>query len=321
MPPPVQSRKRVSETQDPKPTKKIRVGQAISEPDTVASSLPDDESSPFSLKDRFIELFSRDEYAAGISNSALKTHFMDDEYVQLVPIINELTATSRLVMSRSAKELHYTLVEDQVAGKFNGLDASARMVYQVIEKTQNMGCWTKDIRLQTNIQQNALTKILKTLESRRLIKPVKSVTAKSKKLYMLYDLQPAKELTGGVWYSNLEFDHEFISKLRYFLVQTCRKRPHTLRELHQELEQKKVSNVELSIDDVRQLVQTLVFDYSLEEDDTLGEESSHFVVPRRVSVPCDFTWWEALEPDFCYRTVLFEDGVALAPHEPHYQTA
>lgn len=316
---PIQGSKRVSDTQEPKPviSKKIRTGAAIHEPETVPS-LP--EASPSSLKVRFIELFSREEYASGISNSALKSHFLDDEYVQLVPIINELTATSRLVMSRSAKELHYMLVEDQVAVQFHGLDASARMVYQVIEKTQNMGCWTKDIRLQTNIQQNALTKILKTLESRRLIKPVKSVTAKSKKLYMLYDLQPAKELTGGVWYSNLEFDHEFISKLRYFLVQTCRKRPHTLRELHQELEQKKVSNVELSIDDVRQLVQTLVFDYSLEEDDTLGEES-HFVVPRRVSVPCDFTWWEVIEPDFCFRTVLFEDGVALAPHEPHYQTA
>lgn len=313
--------------QEPVAVKKIKTGQTIHPTTNQSNSLLPDSTTTTTtnntLKDRFLELFRRDEYAAGISNSVLKTHFSDndEEYLQLVPIINELTATSRLVMSRSAKELHYVLVEDQVAVQFQGLDASARMVYQVIEKTHNMGCWTKDIRLQTNIQQNALTKILKTLESRRLIKPVKSVTAKSKKLYMVYDVQPAKELTGGVWYSNLEFDHEFISKLRYFLVQTCRKRPHTLRELHQELEQRKVSNVELSMEDVRQLVQTLVFDYSLEEDDDECGDESQFVVPRRVSVPCEFTWWEAIDPDFCFRTVQFEDGVALAPHEPHYQTA
>ncbi|GAX17733.1 DNA-directed RNA polymerase III subunit RPC6 [Fistulifera solaris] len=316
MPP---TQKRIAETAATT-AKKIKTGQALAipEPTVVSSS----STSTNTLKDRFIALLTQSEYAtAGISNSTLKKYFPDEEYLQLVPIINELTATSRLVMSRTAKELHYTLVEDQVALQFVGLDPSARMVYQVIERTQTMGCWTKDIRLQTNIQQNALTKILKTLESRRLIKPVKSVTAKSKKLYMLYDLQPSKELTGGVWYSNLEFDHEFISKLRYFLVQTCRKRPHSLAELHHELEQKEISNVALSLEDVRQLVQTLVLDYSLEEEERGPNEEAVFGVPRKVSVPCEFTWWEAIEPDFGFRTVVFEDGVLLAPHEPHYQTA
>ncbi len=51
-----------------------------------------------------------------------------------------------------------------------------------------------------------------------MIKPVKSVNAKAKKLYMLYNLTPAKELTGGPWYTELEFDHEFISELRTFLM-------------------------------------------------------------------------------------------------------
>jgi DNA-directed RNA polymerase III subunit RPC6 len=35
------------------------------------------------------------------------------------------------------------------------------MVYQVIEKAGNLGIWTKDIRTQTNIQQQALNKIFK----------------------------------------------------------------------------------------------------------------------------------------------------------------
>lgn len=53
---------------------------------------------------------------------------------------------------------------------------------------------------QTNIKRQVLDKIFKKLESRHLIKQVKSVTAKSKKMFMLYDLKPSKELTGGVWY-------------------------------------------------------------------------------------------------------------------------
>jgi RNA polymerase Rpc34 subunit len=63
------------------------------------------------------------------------------------------------------------------------------------------GVWTRDIKLSTNIPQHTLTKTLKILEQRNLIKSVRSVVSKSKKLYMLYDVVPAKEITGN--YINL----------------------------------------------------------------------------------------------------------------------
>lgn len=62
------------------------------------------------------------------------------------------------------------------------------MIYQVIEKAGNKGIWTRDIKTGTNVNQNTLTKTLKSLESRHLVKTAKSVTSKSKKLYMLYEL-------------------------------------------------------------------------------------------------------------------------------------
>ena len=110
------------------------------------------------LRARFISLFSDKDHE--VSNRALKTKF-GDEYLALVPIINELTRESRLVMSKVGDELYYTLVSDEIASKFAGLDLTARMVYQVIEKAGAMGIWTKDIRTQTNIQQQALNKIFK----------------------------------------------------------------------------------------------------------------------------------------------------------------
>ena len=334
----------------------------------AAAALSSSSSSSSSLKQRFLQLLEAN--PAGIANSELKTQFGETgEYPQLVPIINELTAASRLVMSKSTSatgrqqhELFYTLVSTDMAAKFQGLDASAKMVYQVIEKAGNQGCWTKDIRLQTSIQQNALSKLLKTLETRRLIKPVKSVTAKSKKLYMLAELQPSKELTGGVWYSDLEFDHEFINELRHFLLHCIRRLAYTtrssgngnnssvgssnngvsLQELHQRMVQARVSRVELSLTELQQLLQTLVYDYMVEEvvvvtgddDDDIGgggggggtitaaaAESILYVPARRISVPCEFKWWEVLEPDFHFRAIEFEDGVTLPPHEPHHHTS
>jgi hypothetical protein len=84
---------------------------------------------------------------------------------------------------------------------------------------RNRGIWTRDIKIATNIPQHTLTKTLKILEQRSLIKSVRSVVSKSKKLYVLFDVVPAKSVTGGPWYSDQEFDHEFVSELSNFIVQ------------------------------------------------------------------------------------------------------
>ena len=83
------------------------------------------------LKERFISLFSQEQYEDGVSNSQLKSIFGTEGLTQLVPIINELSRESRLVMSKmegNEKELFYKLVSEEVASKFAGLDPSARLV-------------------------------------------------------------------------------------------------------------------------------------------------------------------------------------------------
>ena len=294
------------------------------------------------LEAEFIALFSTPEAIAaggGVTNTALKVRFGDARLPQLATVINALTTRGRLTMSRHAttNELVYSLISEDQASKFEGLDTSARLVYQIIEKSGNMGIWTKDIRTQSNIQQLALNKIFKSLEGRRLIKPTKSVTAKAKKLYMLYDLQPAKELTGGPWYTELEFDHEFIAELRHFILHCVKRlnggRGVSLRTIMDKMKEANVSKVNLSLEEIRQLVQTLVYDYMVEttagsggggdggEDNDGGGGEELYITARRVSSMCDFKWWDVLSDDFQYRQVKFEDGVTLAAHEPHHHTA
>lgn len=288
-----------------------------SNPDASATNLEE-------LRQRFIQVCSAPEHEGGVSNRALKTKF-GSEYVQLVPIINELTQQSRLVMSKIGDELFYNLVSDAVASKFTGLDTSARMVYQVIERAGSMGIWTKDVRMQTNLPQTGLNKIFKALETRRLIKPVKSVNAKAKKLYMLYNLTPAKALTGGPWYTELEFDHEFISELRTFLMHCVRRlnggKGVTLSEIKEKMVQANVSRVQLNLEEVQQLVQTLAFDHLIEQAGTNERGEALFCALRKVTPMCEFKWWDVLSPDFHFRTIQFEDGVTLSAHEPHHHTA
>ena len=45
-----------------------------------------------------------------------------------------------------------------------------------------MGIWTKELKIKSNLQQPQITKILKSLEGRQLIKAVKSVASKNRKV-------------------------------------------------------------------------------------------------------------------------------------------
>lgn len=94
----------------------------------------------------------------------------------------------------------------------------------------------------------------------------------------------------------------------------------TLLDIKNKMVQAKVSRVELSLDEVKQLVQTLLYDYHIERIEGDGGES-RYVAARRITTMCDFKWWDVLSPDFHFRAIKFEDGVALMPHELHHHTA
>mmetsp|Transcript_25820 Transcript_25820/g.31836 ORF Transcript_25820/g.31836 Transcript_25820/m.31836 type:complete len:340 (+) Transcript_25820:108-1127(+) len=279
------------------------------------------------LRKEFIELLSKPQYKNGITNTQLKATFPGDLYLRLVPTINSLTREERLNMSKGPSgELMYKLLNEEIASKFAGLDLQTRMVYQVIETSGNKGIWTRDIRTKSNIQQQALNKIFKTLEARKLIKPVKAVNAKSQKRYMLYDLTPSKEVTGGPWYTaELEFDHEFISEMRKFIMHLCRRlnggKGVTLKQIAEKMKMANVSRVELKLQEVQQLMQTLAFDYMIEQGGFTQDGEVLFIAAKRVTAVCDFKWWGVLCPDFHFRNIRFEDDVVLSAHEPHHHTA
>lgn len=62
------------------------------------------------------------------------------------------------------------------------------------------GIWTKDLKKKTGLAQTTIAKALKTLEQRELVKSVKSVQHGQRKQYMLFELEPSQDVTGGVWW-------------------------------------------------------------------------------------------------------------------------
>ncbi len=68
-------------------------------------------------------------------------------------------------------------------------------------------------------------------QTKKLIKSITSVNASKKKVYMLFELEPDRSITGGAWYSGKEFESEFVEILneqcyRYL----CEKKEQNLSE-------------------------------------------------------------------------------------------
>ncbi|CDR94605.1 RNA polymerase rpc34 subunit containing protein, putative [Babesia bigemina] len=88
-------------------------------------------------------------------------------------------------------------------------------VFCTIETAGNRGIWTADIKKLCEITGNQLTRTLKVLvEQHGLVKQVTNVHQKSRKLYMLFNIKPARELTGGSFYLNGEFNEMLVEHIQ-----------------------------------------------------------------------------------------------------------
>ena len=206
--------------------------------------------------------------------------------------------------------------------RFKGLSPEDMLLYQCIARQGNVGIWTKDIRRRTNLGQPQINKILKTLEERGLIKHVKSVQNASRKvrrqgamvetcsvcvgifkpespagctlhfptpctlahqMYMLAELEPAKEITGGPWYGvDGKLDASFIEGMQRAVLGFVHSHgPATTADVLDFIEEKQICQLVLQSDDISLLLNNLVYEGSLEGRDD-GDGDTVYRLVRRL---------------------------------------
>eukprot|EP01134_Creolimax_fragrantissima_P004414 CFRG4414T1 len=199
----------------------------------------------------------------------------------LLPNLNLLLQAQKISMVKvpgSAKPI-FKIADPN--DRTRGLSQKELLTYQLIEEAGSLGIWQRELRIQVSkdIVSTELTKIMKNLINRHIVKEVKSVMEPKKKLYMLFNITPDRSLTGGVWYNEADFDKEFVNAMTHICAEYCiaRRReatiehPHSLinrvkascvseSELLEHIEKSNVSNAQLTLQDVESLMKALVYD-------------------------------------------------------------
>ncbi|CUS21013.1 LAQU0S02e03752g1_1 [Lachancea quebecensis] len=206
----------------------------------------------------------------------------------LMSIVQELLDKNLIKLIKQNNELKFQAVNFAEAQKKAAMTADEALVYSYIEASGREGIWTKTIKARTNLHTVVVSKCLKSLESQRYVKSVKSVKFPTRKIYMLYNLQPSIEVTGGPWFTDSELDVEFINSLLTIVWRFVSERTYpngfnnftggkevlyaahvnnfaTTDDILEFIISAKVANVELSTADIRSLCQVLVYDNKLEK--------------------------------------------------------
>ncbi|XP_029160067.1 probable DNA-directed RNA polymerase III subunit RPC6 [Nylanderia fulva] len=217
----------------------------------------------------------------GISDKDLAIELPDLPLNQRAEIINKLLQQGYFDLYKHGGSLSYRLKDPTKLVK--GADNEEKIVYRIIEEAGNKGIWTRDIRFKSNLMHTQLKKILKSLETKKIIKVVKSVAASKKKVYMLYNLEPDESVTGGAWYQDQDFETEFVDVLNQqcyrFLEQkrektkTCNNGPIDARnktfasskDVWKYISDLGISKVKLSVTNMEMILNTLVYDGKVEQ--------------------------------------------------------
>lgn len=209
---------------------------------------------------------------------------------ELLALAQELVNGKLVKLLKQGEELIFQAVSIQEANKITQMSDDEAMIYSHIEASGREGIWTKTIKAKTNLHQHIVVRCLKSLENQRYIKSIKSVKHPTRKIYMLYNLQPSIEVTGGPWFTDSELDTEFIDSLVTVIwrfvasktfpaafqpplnnmnpVQATYPATHTgfitLDMVMEFITANKITNIELGLNDIRALCDVLVFDDKLE---------------------------------------------------------
>lgn len=148
----------------------------------------------------------------------------DDDTELLMACTSSLLQESLFKVSTIGGEAAFKAVKREDAARYATLNNDEALILNCIETAGREGIWRRTINQRTNLHQSVVTRSLKSLETKNIVKEVKNVKYPARKIYMLAALTPSEDVTGGPWFTDGELDTEFVAQLCEVLERYVRER-------------------------------------------------------------------------------------------------
>lgn len=284
----------------------------------------DAEEDVGKIKKEIMELIQA--YEGGLSEVELSRTMSSTSVEARMNAINALTNEGKVQLCKRGSDLIYRSIDSETLANHSAainssISIEERAVYQVVEGAGSKGIWNREIRNQTKLPLNQMSKVLKNLETKKLIKAVKSVTASKRKLYMLYGIEPDKSVTGGAWYSGTEFESEYVQILHEQCYQFVKRRLVSTengidfldaresslvssQEVKDYIDELKISNVKLTLQDIEMVLETIAFDGLIEKITVVKKIESSIPIKVEKNLTSDEEDLDAGNVTYYYRALV-----------------
>ncbi|VDD79176.1 unnamed protein product [Mesocestoides corti] len=219
-----------------------------------------------------------------VTQKNFETELPDVPLAQVLPVLNKLQKEGQVeVMVNPNRTLSWRMREISNLDKLKSItDIEERLVYNCIRKNGNEGATVKAISIDAKLPQNRLPRILKALMGRKLIKELPVLAGNKQKIYLLYEIEPSKLLAANTLFAGeAGVDGEFVAMLRtaclkyiqdkaevasHILDPLARRNSSyaSVEELHRFISNAKLCTVPLTQDDVKTVLDALMYGGELE---------------------------------------------------------
>ncbi|KAI7867787.1 RNA polymerase Rpc34 [Spinellus fusiger] len=215
---------------------------------------------------KYYEFVKSHEKGVGLSE-----HPADMDISEAHLSMNSLLKKSALEIITLNGETLLRAIDLNIAEKAGKLNEEGRLVFNAIRAAGNTGIWTKDLKKKTNLHMIVVNRALKALEQKHEIKAIKHVKYPTRKIYMLFNLTPSSEVTGGAclkvaclkYITARSFPR--LESVRDATFGTDHEHYPTSSEVRRFITESRISSIELSVKDITSLLDVLVYDGSIEK--------------------------------------------------------
>ncbi|RYP33457.1 hypothetical protein DL767_004735 [Monosporascus sp. MG133] len=144
---------------------------------------------------------------------------------KLMDVVSLLTRERLFAPVNLHSGLAWRMRPETEAAKYKLLTSQEQvLVYEIIDAAGAEGAWQQDIKRRLNMQDTALRKALKELETKRLVSQFTTVENASKKMWIKAHIKPSARATGGPFYTDSYLDEPYIEELQRIIVAFVKER-------------------------------------------------------------------------------------------------
>lgn len=150
-------------------------------------------------------------YEEGVTEDQIRVMNPGITKEALVELLNQYINANKITVYKKDNTIFYKYT----SGTSDDFES---LLLNLISQSSTEGLWFKEIKDKTNMPHNLAMKVLKSLENKRLIKSMKCVK-NNRKVYVLYDLVPSDDITGGFWFNDNDVDVACVQSIYKVILQ------------------------------------------------------------------------------------------------------